>query len=234
VHAGHTGGDRKMDSGGPQAPAEAGSETSPPWPPVPGQSPPPPLPPPPSESGLPASTRRRALWIALGIAAVAGIVGAVLTQTVLKSPRAVALPNEIAGAPRLTTGAMTGAANGMIDDAGLDKGTSVAGFYGMAGTPEFIVVASEDSEAALIARDALRGVAEATDGDSSFAIDAGSITSEKRDGVAFDCAPATGSEAAGGGVCVWNDGTTFGLVMWFTQRGTMIDFASTVHDAMVR
>jgi hypothetical protein len=174
------------------------------------------------------------LWIALGIAAVAGIVGAVLTQTVLKSPRAVALPNEIAGAPRLATGAMTGAANGMIDDAGLDRGTSVAGFYGMAGTPEFGVVASEDSEWASDPEGVLRAMAGATESDSSFGIDAGSITSEERDGVAFDCAPATGSDASGGAICLWNDGTTFGLVFWYSQRGAMIEFVSTVHDAVVR
>jgi hypothetical protein len=57
---------------------------------------------------------------------------------------------------------MVGAANGMIDDAGLEKGKTVAGFYGMAGTPEFVVVASEDSEPAGLAKDVLRAVAGAT------------------------------------------------------------------------
>jgi hypothetical protein len=52
--------------------------------------------------------------------------------------------------------------------------------------------------------------------------------------VSFDCAPAIGSEAAGGAICVWNDGTTFGLLLWFTERGAMIEFVSTVHDAVVR
>jgi hypothetical protein len=174
---------------------------------------------------------RKGIWVALGALAVVLLVGGTLLVTVFHHA-SVALPDQIDGVPRITNQVLSGAANGIVKQAGLNGHKSVAGFYGANQQPEFLMLATEASEPPSSDRQALEAMAGATAGSSTLSVDVSSITTEQRDGVTYDCAPVSGAQVSGA-ACVWNDGDTIGVVVWFTDRGTPVDFASDVHGAVV-
>jgi len=229
-----------MDTGSPQDPEQADPAAAPPPEPPSGVPPPPPADgwttgPVPTIGMTPdaaqaAPKSRRTLWIVCGVVLAVLILGIVLVT--MLGGKSVSVPDQIDGVSRITSGPLSAVMDKQVNGSGLNGTHAVGALYGTPAQPEFLFVAAEGSESNDEDRAALQQAASSMASGGQLGLDTSRIDQQAVNGVTYNCAPITGGGLSGS-ACLWNDGDTLGMVLWFADRGSPVEFATKVHDAVV-